>query len=160
MKRERLDEIVPGITKEQKDLLMAEIGKDVEGAKASAKAEVEELTAKLKKANEDLTAAKTGGGEELQKAQAEIGKLQKELGDLKTANTVRDIRAKVAKEKGLDPELLTADTEEDCTAQADKLLAFANARNGYPPLPNPGEQSGGSGQTTRDKFAEWSKNAF
>ena len=160
MKRERLDEIVPGITKEQKDLLMAEIGKDVEGAKASAKAEVEELTAKLKKANEDLTAAKTGGGEELQKAQAEIGKLQKELGDLKTANTVRDIRAKVAKEKGLDPELLTADTEEDCTAQADKLLAFANSRNGYPPLPNPGEQSGGSGQTNRDKFAEWSKNAF
>lgn len=160
MKRERLDELIPGITKEQKDALMAEIGKDVEAAKASAKSEVEDLNGQLKKAQDDLAAARTGGGEELKKAQTEIGKLQKELGDLKTANAARDIRTKVAKEKGLDPELLTGETEEDCTAQADRLLAYFKVP-AAPNLPNPGEPSGTpSKPDTAQQFAEWARSQF
>lgn len=155
MKREKLDELVPGITKEQKDALMAEIGKDLEGERAKAKAEAEKLTAELKEAKDALTAAQNGGSEELKKAQTQVAELQKELGDLKIANNVRDIRAKVAKDKGLDPELLTGDTEDACTQQADKILAFANSKSGYTPLPNPGEPSGSSGKTTAQQFAEW-----
>ena len=160
MKRERLDELIPGITKEQKDALMAEIGKDVEAAKTSAKAEVDDLTEKLKTAQKDLAAAKAGGGEELQKAQTEIGKLQKELGDLKTANAARDIRHKVAKEKGLDPELLTGDTEEACITQADRILAYFKVP-AAPNLPNPGEPNGATHKPTTDQqFAEWARGQF
>ena len=139
---------------------MAEIGKDVEAAKASAKTEADDLRAQLQKARDDLTAARNGGGEELQKAQTEIGKLQKELGDLKTANAARDIRAKVAKEKGLDPELLTGDTEEDCTAQADRILAYFKVP-AAPNLPNPGEPNGTPHKPdTAQQFAEWARGQF
>ena len=95
MQRKDITDLFPDATKEQIDKLMGINGEDIN----KAKGDLDGIKAQLKKAQDDLTAAKTGGGEELQKAQAEIGKLQKELGDLKTANTVRDIRAKVAKEK-------------------------------------------------------------
>ena len=152
MKREDITAVFPDATKEQIDKLMGINGEDIN----KAKGDLDGIKAQLKKAQDDLAEAKKGGGEELTKAQTEIGKLQKELGDLKTANAVRETREKVAKEKGIPPELLTGDTEEACAAQADSILAFAKP-GAYPNLPNPGEQGGSSGTSTRDQFAKWSE---
>ena len=68
---------------------------------------------------------------ELQKATDKMSALQKELDDLKSANTVKAIREKVAKDTEVPIELLTADTEEACKAQADAILKFAKPKS-YP----------------------------
>ena len=156
MKREDVKAIFPDATDEQLDKIMGINGADIN----KAKGDLDKVKTELEKAKTDLAEAKKGGGEELTKAQTEIGKLQKELGDLKTANAVRDIRAKVAKDKGIsDPSLLTADTEEGCTEQADKLLAFAKAQNptGYPSIPDGGSVGTGT-SSSRQKFADWAKD--
>ena len=68
---------------------------------------------------------------ELQKATDKMSALQKELDVLKSANTVKAIREKVAKDTEVPIELLTADTEEACKAQADAILKFAKPKS-YP----------------------------
>jgi uncharacterized protein YhaN len=68
---------------------------------------------------------------ELQKATDKMSALQKELDALKSANTVKAIREKVAKDTEVPVELLTADTEEACKAQADAILKFARPKS-YP----------------------------
>lgn len=68
---------------------------------------------------------------ELQKATDKMSALQRELDALKTANTVRTIREKVAKDTQVPIECLTADTEEACKAQADAILKFAKPKS-YP----------------------------
>lgn len=155
MKREDVKAIFPDATDEQLDKIMAKNGDDINKAKGDAK----KLEADLEKAKSDLAAAKAGGGEELQKANDTIGALQKELGDLKTANKVRDIRIKIGKEKNIDPELLNADTEEACSAQADKILAFMKSQKqtGYPGIPD-GGSTGTSNSSTRQKFADLMKD--
>ena len=55
-----------------------------------------------------------------------------ELDALNAANTQRDMRARVAASTGVPVELLTADTEEACTAQAQAALKFAKKEPGYP----------------------------
>lgn len=55
-----------------------------------------------------------------------------ELDALNAANTQRDMRARVAASTGVPVELLTADTEEACTAQAQAALKFAKPVNSYP----------------------------
>ena len=68
---------------------------------------------------------------ELQKATDKMTALQKELDALKSANTVKAIREKVAKDTEVPIELLTADTEEACKTQADAILKFAKPKS-YP----------------------------
>ena len=53
-----------------------------------------------------------------------------QLDALTTANAQRDMRARVAAATGVPVELLTGDTEEACTAQAQAALKFA--KPGYP----------------------------
>ena len=62
---------------------------------------------------------------ELQKAQEKSAKLEKELNDMKKANETKDIREKVAKEKGVPASLLFGTDEETCKKQADEILKFA-----------------------------------
>lgn len=55
-----------------------------------------------------------------------------ELNALNAANAQRDMRARVAAATGVPVELLTGDTEEACTAQAQAALKFAKKEPGYP----------------------------
>lgn len=71
------------------------------------------------------------GKTELQKAIEKSDALQKELDKLKSADTVRQVRAKVAEETKVPAELLTGNDEETCKKQAEAILKFAKP-SGYP----------------------------
>lgn len=55
MKREEIEEIVPGITKEQIDEILNRAGSDIEAVKSRAKAKEDDLKGKLEAANEAIT---------------------------------------------------------------------------------------------------------
>lgn len=80
--------------------------------------------------------------------------MQKELDALKSANILRDLRQKVSKETGVPAELLSGDTEENCTAQAKAILAFAKP-GGYPNVRDGGDPNKTPTGSTRDQFAAW-----
>ena len=141
MKRTDITELFPEAPKEAIDKLMDINGADVNAAKA----ELEDL-------RRQLAAASTG--EELQKAQQQVKDLQDELNGLKKADSIRQIREKVAGEKKVPANLLTGETEEACAQQANAILAFAKP-GGYPVLRDGGSPTSAGGQTTRDKFASW-----
>lgn len=84
---------------------------------------------------------------------AEIEKLRKELDEYKTAESIRQIRAKVAAEMEIPENLLTGNTEEDCKAQASAIKAYA--RPAYPSVRDGGEPQNTQGQSTRQQFADW-----
>lgn len=90
---------------------------------------------------------------EIQKMTEKAEKLQKELDEMKQSASIRDIRAKVAKETGVPETLLFGSTEEDCKAQANAIKAFAQP--GYPNVTDKGEPGGNPGATTAQQFAEW-----
>jgi len=91
---------------------------------------------------------------ELQKATERAEALQKELDILKHADSVREIRNKVATETGVPASLLNADDEEGCKVQAKAILEFAKPQ-GYPVVKDSGEVRKTSGGATRDKFKDW-----
>ena len=62
-----------------------------------------------------------------------------ELNALNAANAQRDMRARVAAATGVPVELLTGDTEEACTAQAQAALKFAKPVNSYPDVRDGGD---------------------
>jgi len=112
----------------------------------------EAIKAKADKYDEAEEANKS----ELQKAVEKADSLQKQLDALNKQNDIREVRAKVAKEKNVPADLLTGDDEESCTAQADAILDFAKPSGGYPQAKDAGEAplpSGGG--KTRDQFADW-----
>ena len=110
------------------------------------------MKAKAAKFDELEEANKT----ELQKASEKVSALQDELNSLKKANEIRDIRAEVAKKMNVPAHLLTADTQEDCEAQAKAIQEFASAQVGYPQLKDGGEvQTVVNGGSTRQQFADW-----
>jgi len=67
------------------------------------------------------------------------------------------VREKVSGEKKVPASLLTGETEETCTAQADAILAFAKSGS-YPNVPDGGEANPTNTLATRDKFANWAKD--
>lgn len=69
------------------------------------------------------------------------------------ANTLRDIRGKVAAATGVPAELLSGDTEEACTAQAQAILKFAQP--GYPNVRDGGDPHHTPTGSTRQQFADW-----
>ena len=95
---------------------------------------------------------------ELQKATERADTLQKEIDQMKRANSVREIRAKVALETGVPENLLTAETEEDCQAQAKAILSFAKP-GAYPEVKDSGEVRASGSIKTRDQFAKWFEQA-
>lgn len=154
MKREDITSIFPEATKEQIDKLMGINGEDIN----KAKGELEQAKKDLTKAQADLAAAKNGDPEELQKAKDEAANYKNELDAMKLAEQLREMRGKVAKAKNIPAELLTGDTEEACTAQADQILAFAKVP-AAPNLPNPGEPGGNpTPPDTAKEFADWAQN--
>lgn len=89
---------------------------------------------------------------ELQKATERAEKLEAELSSIKKANSIRDVRSKVATETGVPASLLTAETEEECKAQAEAILAFKTA---YPSVKDGGEVQQVPNVSAKQQFAEW-----
>ena len=96
---------------------------------------------------------------ELEKANEEVEKLKKELTEIKTAETVREIRESVAKETGIPAHLLTGKTEEECKAQAAAIADFAKPAP-YPVVKDGGEINNIGKSTTRQQFADWTSKVF
>lgn len=124
-----------------------------EKAKYSDYDAIKEKAAKLDELEE---ANKT----ELQKASEKVSALQKELDGIKRQNEIRDTRAKVAQEMNIPAHLLTAETEEDCIAQAKDIQEFAKAQIGYPTLKDAGEVQNVKIGGTRQEFADWLNSNF
>lgn len=116
----------------------------------------------LKDKAQKFDAAEEASKSELQKAQERAESLQAQLNALTQAAEVQKVRTKVATEKGLPANLLTGTTEEECSTQADAILAFAKTP-GYPTVKDAGDVSqktlGTSGKT-RDQFSDWFTSNF
>lgn len=156
MKREQITEIFPEATKEQIDKLMGINGADINGAKG----DLDGLRGQLAAAQAELTKLKeaaAGPQDKLKETQTALKALQAELAGMKQAETVRILREKVAAEKKVPTNLLTGETEEACSAQADAILAFVKS-SGYPSLPDGGEAGNTPKPAVRDKFADWAKD--
>lgn len=152
MKRADITNIFPDATDEQIDKLMSINGSDINDLKKGA----DELRKQLETANKSLDAANkvSADAEKYKDAAEKAAALEAEINEIKRTNALRELRELVAKEKGVPAELLTAETEEDCKAQADGILAFAKP-SAYPTLKDAGEVSRVSTASTRDKFAAW-----
>lgn len=156
MKRSDITDIWPEATKEQIDKIMNINGADVNGAKS----ELTNLQTQLTAAQGELQKLKDGAAgkpDELKEAKDAIANLTNELNGMKHAEAVRQVREKVSGEKKVPASLLTGETEETCTAQADAILAFAKSGS-YPAVPDGGEAGKGTATTAREKFAEWAKD--
>ncbi len=154
MQRTDITNIFPDATKEQLDALMKLYGEGVNGAKT-------ELSQQLKAAQEALESAKAAPDNtaELAKAQDKLQKLEAELTGMKAAETVRQIREKVAADKKIPANLLTGETEESCAAQADAILTFAGSQTTLS-VGDGGEATNKGASSAKAQFAEWAKNNF
>lgn len=103
---------------------------------------------------EKLDAAEEAAKSELQKATERADALQKQLEGLKKAETVRQVREKVAADTGVPVSLLSGDDEESCASQAKAILEFARP-SGYPKVRDGGEVYHTGKRATRDQFADW-----
>ena len=98
---------------------------------------------------------------ELQKAEDKASKLEKELNDMKAAETIRKAKANVSEETGIPVELLSGETEEACKEQAEAIKQYVAQEierakmNGYPVVRDAGESKPISSNSTRDQFANW-----
>lgn len=92
-----------------------------------------------------------------EEAKANAAALESELNTMKEREAVRQMRDKVAEATGVPGNLLTGNTEEECTAQAAKIMEFAKGANAgtYPRVPDNGEVMHTTPQSTRQKFADW-----
>lgn len=113
-------------------------------------ADYEELKAKASKLDEIEENSKS----ELQKATEKANSLQAKLDALTKANEIKAIRDKVATETGVPATLLSCETEEDCKAQAEAILKFANP-GAYPVVKDGGEPQHLGKKTEAEQFADW-----
>lgn len=113
----------------------------------------------LKEKAEKFDQMEEANKSELQKAIERGDELANELEKIKAANTIRDIRQKVANETGVPVVLLTASTEEECAEQAKAVLELSNPK-GYPNVRDGGEVTYTGKPTTKQQFAEWANQAF
>lgn len=93
---------------------------------------------------------------ELQKATERATAAEKELADLKKAAAVREMRDKVSQETGVPANLLTGETEEECTKIAEAIKAYATPS--YPSVEDHGESrpaQKASESSTKRQFAAW-----
>lgn len=96
---------------------------------------------------------------ELQKATERAEKLEAELSAMRHTEEVRTIREKVAQATGVPMNLLSGETEEDCTAQAKAILDFKSTQ-GYPLIKDSGEIQKTVKGSTRQQFADWAEKAL
>lgn len=140
MKRTDITTIFPEATKEQIDQLLDLNGADIAKAKGEAdkaKGDLDTYRADLETAQKRIQELEKAGND-LQAAKERATALETELNGLKDANRIRDIRAAVAKETGVPMELLTADSEDACKAQAKGIQNYAKSGN-YPDVRDGGE---------------------
>lgn len=97
---------------------------------------------------EKFDAAEDAAKIDLEKAREEAEKYKTELDAIKQAETVRNVREKVATEKSIPANLLTGNTEEECAAQADAILAWRGQQNKYPNVRDGGETRHMAGNTS------------
>ena len=112
--------------------------------------DLDELKAKAEKFDELEEANKS----ELQKAQELASSLQAQVDALKTQGKLREMRDAIAKETGVPATLLTAETEDDCRAQAQAIIDFAKPAK-YPKVRDAGEVTVTGKKENRDLFADW-----
>lgn len=91
---------------------------------------------------------------ELQKAQEKAEKLQAELSAIKHTEEIRTIRDKVAQATGVPANLLSGETEDACTEQANAILSFKSATP-YPTVKDGGEVQINNKLDARTAFSEW-----
>lgn len=121
------------------------------GKEKAKYADYEELKVKAMKFDE------MGSSEELQKAQEQVDALTNELDAIKKAETIREMRDEVSKDYGIPATLLTAETKEECEAQAQNIKDFAKPK-AYPSVKDGGEVTKTTTGSTRDQFANWFTN--
>lgn len=151
MKRTDITALFPDATDEQVKALMDINGTDINNARKGLDEVRKTLTDTQKALSE---AQKTDKSKELESALTKMGNLQKELDGMKAAETIRATREKVSQATGVPANLLTMESEEDCTAQAQSILSFAQPQ-GYPSVNDGGEVTTTHRQSTRDQFASW-----
>lgn len=151
MKRTDITALFPDATDEQINTLMNLNGADINNARRGVTDLQTQLTAAQARVAE--LEGKTDGPE-LKAAQERAQALETELNSLKAANSLRDMRATVAKETGVPAELLTGDTDEACRTQAQGILDFAKPGT-YPNVRDGGEAPGAAATSTRQQFADW-----
>lgn len=111
----------------------------------------------LKEKAAKFDASEEAGKTELQKAQDKAKSIQEKYDALVKENEVRATRTKVAQETGVPANLLTADTEEACKAQAASIMDFVKSQGGaytYPSIPDSGEARKVE-TSTRAQFDNW-----
>lgn len=91
---------------------------------------------------------------ELQKAQEKAEKLQAELSAVKHAEEIRTIRDKVAQATGVPANLLSGETEDLCTEQANAILSFKSSTP-YPTVKDGGEVQINNKLDPRAAFKDW-----
>ena len=91
---------------------------------------------------------------ELQKATERAEKLQAELSAIKHSEEIRNIRDKVAQTTGVPANLLSGETEEACTEQANAILSFKSSTP-YPTVKDGGEPQFNNKLDARTAFKEW-----
>jgi uncharacterized protein YhaN len=149
MKRTDITGLFPDATTEQINALMDINGADINSAKAG----ITDLQSQLATANatiEQLKADAQNAEELTNRANA----FETELNALKASNAIRDMRDKVSKATGVPASLLTGETEEDCTAQANGIVEFAKP-SAYPVIRDGGEVSATQKATPKDAFVDW-----
>ena len=88
------------------------------------------------------------------KAKAEqCDAVQAQLDELNRAAARKEMLARVTAATGCPAELLTEETEEACTAQAQAILKFA--KPGYPNVRDGGDPHHTPTCSTRQQFADW-----
>ena len=113
------------------------------------KADIDALTGKLAESEQKLAS-------ETERADG----LKAELDAIVKANTIRDIREKVARENNIPADLLHGEDEETCKEEATRLVEFARPK-GYPNVKDGGEVVAPTvKQTTREQFAKWAAEAL
>ena len=111
----------------------------------------EDLKAKAAKYDELEEANKS----ELQKVTERAQALEAELTGMKKAETLRELREKVAKETGVPASLLHGDDEETCNAEAQEIMSFASKNGGYPTLRDGGEVTNTNKPSPKTQFAQY-----
>ena len=130
------------------DQVNAIVGERLKSIRAKY-ADYDELKTKASRYDEIEEESKT----ELQRAKELAVSLQDQIDNMKKAETVRTIRESVAAQTGVPAALLTAENEEDCLEQANKILAFA--KPSYPNVKDGGEVNLNMKKSTREQFADW-----
>lgn len=117
-------------------------------------ADYEDLKSKAAQFDEAQEKGKT----ELQKATEKAAALQAQVDAFTRADELRKIRTKVSTDTGVPADLLSGETEEDCTAQAKRILEFAKPA-AYPSVKDGGSPANKPTGSTRQQFAEWFESA-